>query len=152
MSATYPMLLLLGAAVAQGTSLEVPLGCGDGYGVGELLRAVEVTKSRWTLAGGGGYEVSVNSCGGHPRIGFFFSDRLFGGLLVFSLATNRSRWLDDYEVVLSRSRSTSDQSSWILTLSIIGAMKDAETTCQWGSRSKPLHSLAKGEKRPLSNL
>jgi hypothetical protein len=39
------MFLLLGAAVAQGTSLEVPVGYGDGYGVGEYLRAVAVSKS-----------------------------------------------------------------------------------------------------------
>jgi hypothetical protein len=39
------MFPLLGAAVVQGTSLEVPAGCGDGSGVGELLWAVAVLKS-----------------------------------------------------------------------------------------------------------
>jgi hypothetical protein len=102
-----------------------------------LLGAARPSKFLWDVETDLG---SVNSCErwrfrslvlgvGHPRIGFFL-DGLFGGLLVVSLATNRSRRLDDYVTVLSRSRSTSDQSSWILTLSIIGAMKDAEATCQ----------------------
>jgi hypothetical protein len=68
---------------------------------------------------------------GHPCIGFFFLDRLFGGLSVISLATNRSQQLDDYVMMMmSHSQSTSDQSPWILTLSVIGVMKNAEATCQ----------------------
>jgi hypothetical protein len=110
------MVLLLGAAFAQGMSLEVPVRCGDGSGVDEILLAVAVLKP----------DLGVR----HPRIGFFFSDRLFGGLLLTSLAANRSRRLHDYVMASSRSRSTADQSSWILTLSIIGVMKDAGATCQ----------------------
>jgi hypothetical protein len=84
---------------------------------------------------------------GHPCIGFFFSDRLFGGLLVTCLATNRSQQLDDYVMMMmSRSRSTSDQSPRILTLSIIRVMKITEATCQWESRSRPLHSLVQNSR------